>query len=234
MRRALNRLSPAAWTALIAVLLLVVLAAKWLTPWLTREESSRVATPVPPAAVQTAEIKLQPHRSLCVDNIVFPKEAGAIGMSGRALDARPAPQIGVLVFSNGWDTSAKIPRGWPGGLNATLESPPHDVVASVCLRNMGKYAAIINGNPDPAKLGRARGTIDGTPIVGAPELELRAAQPQSRLARAGFMFHRAAELTWRPFADWSVTLIALLAVVLTLLCGVGATVWAMMREDDVS
>lgn len=232
MRRVIDKLSPATWTALTAVLLLAVMASKWLVPWLTREESSRVATPVPPAAVQVAEIKLEPRRSLCVDNIVFPKEAGAIGMSGRAVDARPAPKLGVRVSAGGWSGSAAIAQGWAGGLNAAVGSPPRDVVASVCLVNLGRYAAIINGNPDPAKIGRARAAIDGEAIAGAPQLELRVAKVQSRISRAGFMLHRAAQLTWRPLADWSVTVIALLALALTLVCGVGATAWAMARDAD--
>ena len=133
MRRLIDKLSPATWTALTALLVLVLLAAKWLAPWLTREESSRVATPVPPAVVQTAEIRLEPRQRLCVDNIVFPKDAAAIGMSCRALDARPAPKIGVSVSSDGWRSSATIAQGWPGGLNATVSSATRDVLASVGL-----------------------------------------------------------------------------------------------------
>lgn len=230
MRRAIDRVSPAAWTALTAVVLLAVIASKWLLPWLTREESVRVATPVPPAAVQVAELQVPPGQELCVKNIVVPREAGAIAMAGRTLDGKPGPAIKVTASAEGWRARSIIEPGWQTVLAAQLGRPPRDVRASVCLSHTGGRPIIVNGNPDPAKLNGAQATLDGKLITGAPELELREAQLRSRLARAGFLFGHAAELTWRPLAGWSITVIALLALVLTLACGLGATVWSMARD----
>lgn len=234
MRRFVDRLSPAAWMTLTALLVLAVVTAKWLLPWLTRDESVRVATPVPPALVQVAEVRVPPGQELCVNNVVFPKEAAAISMAGRTLDGKPGPALTVTADGEDWRARSVIEPGWQTVLATQLGRPPKDVLAAICLTNTGRQTVIVNGNPDPAKLNGVQATLDGKPITGAPELELREAELRSRLARAGFMIGRAAELTWRPLAGWSVTVIALLALALTLVVGVGATAWSMARDDDAA
>jgi hypothetical protein len=232
MRRAVaavGRLPDPVWA--VAGLLVVVLFCllHWCGPWLNRAIAPIEATPVPPARTAPPTVSVASGRVACIAGVEIPSQTRAIVLAGSVPGPgdRPPP-VTVTAEGGGWSARATVAAGWPGGLAAGVHGPPRTLTGRVCLRNDGRVPFVLNANPEPG-VTTATSTVQGRPVP-APISVTMVGAPTTRLDYLGTMLHRAASLTWRPFADWSAKLLAALVVLLTCGGSVGALVWTMRAD----
>jgi len=219
---------PAAWALLAAAVVIVAVTSHWMLPWLTRDSYVRVATPVPPQNFGVTPIALERGKPVCIEDVLLPTATQVAGLAGSVPEGHRPPTIDVTVTAPGYSHRTTIERGWPKGLSFTLPSPSADVLASVCLSTKSRSGAILNANAGAVV--RAYSTVDGERAPAAVAIELRRADPQSRLSRLGTMLDRAADLTWRPFGGGLARVLMALVLVLVPVGAIGALLWTMERD----
>jgi hypothetical protein len=217
------------WALLGAVVVIGGIGLRWELPWLTRDGGVRVATPVPPQGYGLSTVALARHKPVCIQDVLLASETQVVSLGGSVPTGKPGPSIDVTIVAPGYRHTATIARGWPQGLRITIPSPPHDVLASICLETGSKIPAVLNANAGTVV--RAYMTVDGQrggPVVA---VDLLRSAPASRLSRLGTMLDRAADFTWRPLSGGFARVLVALVLLLVPVGAVGALLWTMALDN---
>jgi hypothetical protein len=140
----------------------------------------------------------------------------------------------LTVTGAGYQTQGRIPARYADGQTVTVavRPPPHSLIATACVRNLGRRAVDLAGVGDRSR-SRSTVTIDGAPFGVGFVLTFYERRPTSILSRLGTSLGRMDVL--RPGVIVPATLWVLLAL---FVLGVpAAAIWAFgraLRADEVA
>lgn len=217
--------------ALLAAAAVVAAAAVAALPWVSRERTVITATPVPAALQVRVPVALAPGERTCLDPVTVPRGTGAARFE--TMPASGASRLRLTAEGPGYTAAAGVasPAG-AAALSATLPVPRDDVVAKLCIVNVGGRRVALAGTIEPR---RGQTTLDGRPaelvLAGVNRFPLSLAltltepAPRSLAERpAQILGHMTA---FRPALVTRATL-ALLLLALLALAAAGAP-WAYAR-----
>jgi hypothetical protein len=219
--------------ALVAVAVIVCVGAATFVPFLTRDRTVTVATPVPDPISPLEKLKLKRGANLCLHSIPFTPDAARVRLLVPALDGPPQP-LTVRLRAAGLDESRRVAATYAAGTPLTVGFSPVEQASygTVCVRNAGRRAVNIGMTSDPRNSSRSNPTINGKPYGNEVPITLLAAEKASLISRLGEVRDHIA--AFKPGLAgalvWPLFLLAAFAVPALIVWGVAAGLRA--ADDD--
>jgi hypothetical protein len=224
---------PAGFAIAAALVVLLVVAAGRMAPWLTEQRQITSSVPVPPPLFTISPVRIEPGRQACTDQVALDRRSGVAAIR-IAPPASGIPRLDFTARAGTWRARSVFRGGLgPHGdmLEASFSAPPGPRVATVCVRNAGARTAALVGTEEPRTATDSTTTIDR---VTQPDLSMTIYEPgtKSLLAGAPQVLDRAALYKAGFLRGWMLVPLVLLVVV-----GVPLGVlWALgraLRDDAV-
>jgi len=172
--------------ALVAVAVLLVGAAALFVPFLTRQRTVTVATPVPDPISPLEKLRVKAGQNVCLDAIPFTPDAAQVRLLVPALDG-PAQPLIVRLRAAGLDETHRVRPTYRAGTPLTFgfSSVKQASFGTVCVRNAGRRSVNLGMTSDPRNISRSKATIDGKPYGNEVPITLLAAGRASLISRLG-------------------------------------------------
>lgn len=228
-------------SAAASLLVVVAILAAWkLVPFLAATAPAIEATPVPPPIVPGKGLPLKPGSRICVDEVVFTGDSRYVQLSTVGPGSQGRPPLKVTASAPGYRSASLVPPGTPGRFTARLEPPAGERPGgTVCVRNSGKRTTRLEALPpaaytaagEPFYLIRSRTTRDGKPTDYSMSVSLLRSTSASRLSDLpGVVANSAVLPPVAPALVW--LLIALLVVGSPLALAAAVGLAAGRRDED--
>jgi hypothetical protein len=218
--------------ALLALIVVLVGAAHWWKPFLAQQRVVVTSTPSPGPTTQTIDIPLGAGARACVAPAAIDRSTGAAQVA-LAPAAQPV-RLEIDATAPGYQSRRVVALPPVRSLQSvTLPLAPssHDLVGSVCVRNVGRSRIALAGTNNPLWIGQAKTRIGRRELAGqAIALNLVETRRQSLLARLGTITTRASDLTGGLVPGWLAWILAV-GLVLGVPCAIVAGYWAALRAD---
>ncbi|MBS1868509.1 MAG: hypothetical protein JSS99_02500 [Actinobacteria bacterium] len=223
----------AALAAGLLLAVVLVVAAIWFVPWLTRAGEATSSTPVRTELLAPHAIVLRAGQRACVASVPF-EPRGRVAQVTIARAARVPTRLALETSAGGGyraSALARVPARYAGTLDVPFAPPPRSTIGTLCVRNPGPRTVALAGTVHPWAIVRPRMTLDAQPVAEAFTLTLHEASRRSLLARVPQLVDRATALgAAGPWLLW--LLIALLVVGLP--AAVTAALWLALRAPTPS
>ncbi len=209
----------------VAVATIVVGLAVAVPGYLTRQRDYVAVTPQPPTAAIPTALALPGHGRACMNLVALDRHSDQARLQASTPERRAMP-LQLTVTGPGYRAQGSIPARYAAGqtLAVALRPPPRSLVATACVRNLGReriYLAAVNDR----SRSRSGVFVNGTPSAEGFVLTFYERRPASILIRLPVSLQRMDVL--RPGVVVPATLWLLFALFVV---GVPAVaVWAFAR-----
>jgi hypothetical protein len=204
----------------IPAALLLLIAAAFAIPFLTREHDLVASTPSPRPLFDVTPLELPANQQLCIDDVTIPRDARQLRFQV-ITGGRPGPKLDVTVAGQ----ALTVPAGYADEttLSVALRPPRTATLGSVCVR--AAAAVRLTATTETRTQSRPQGRIDGRPVKPDAYLAFYEDRQGTPLAHTSDIIDRMS--AFRPGIVGPWLLYPLLALVLI---GVPAgLIWAIRR-----
>ncbi len=221
--------------ALVAAgVLLAVVALAFLTqmlPRIERQQAASAGTPVPFGSRAQADLVLAAGATACEPRIAIDDDAATATIATRPSSGRATAPLELTLSGSGYRASATVPGGTTDAAARTvpIDPPPHALIGTACLRNVGTRPVVVSGSGDPRVLTRTRASVDGTERAAAFILTFQEQGRRGVLASVPDLIDRAA--TFSAVGPWLYWLLLPLLVLGVPLAVAGALLVALRSPD---
>jgi hypothetical protein len=217
----------------VAAIVIVAGLAVAAPGYLTRKRDYVAVTPQAPPLVPPASISVPGHDAACMDLVALDRHSEQARLQARTRGPRAMP-LEVTLTGPGYRARARIPARYADGqtLRVAIRPPPRSLVATACVRNLGRDLVSLGAVIDRSK-SRSAVNVAGVPTPAGFVLTFYERRPTSILSRLGVSLQRMDVL--RPGVVVPATLWPLLALFVAGLPAV--VVWAFaraLRADEVA
>lgn len=216
---------------LAAVVAIVAGMAAAAPGYLTRKRDYVAVTPQAPTAYVPTGLALPGHGRACMNLVALDRYSEQARLQPTT-PGRSAVPLQLTLAGPGYRAQGRVPARYADGqtVAVALRPPPRSLVATACVRNLGRAAVSLAAVNDRSR-SRSAVTVDGAPASAGFVLTFYERRPTSILSRLPVSLRRMDVL--RPGAVMPATLWPLLALFVV---GVPAVaVWAFaraLRADD--
>lgn len=202
------------WPPALAAVLIVVALLAWGIPWLTKSRPDMTATPTPPPFANITPILLEPGARACEDQVALSTDTRTVIVLSARFEGT-GPPLRVEARAPGYRGQGEILGGYHGleGLPATIPAPPRNAIGSVCVENIGRRDALLQGTIEGRIQSRSVTSVDDTVIPQKMSLLLSTGQNRSIADRLGQTFERIAAFKPPVLAPAVLAILALLVLV---------------------
>jgi hypothetical protein len=220
--------------AVIVVVAAIVAGLAVAAPgYLTRQRDYVAVTPQPPPLVPPASISVPGHDAACMDLVALDSHSEQARFQASTRGRRAMP-LELTLTGPGYRAQARVPARYADGetIAVPVRPPPRSLVATSCVRNLGRDLVSLAAVIDRSK-SRSAVNVNGVPTPAGFVLTFYERRPTSILSRLGVSLRRMDVL--RPGVVVPATLWLLLAA---FVAGMPAlAVWAFaraLRSDEAA
>jgi hypothetical protein len=208
-----------------ALAVLVVGAAVWWIPYLTRERDYAAAVAQPLPISQTAFVVLGASQQACFGPVALTTDSGQARFQVGTY-FRPGPPMAVTVTGPGYAQRASVPEGFADNtaFRVPVRSPPKDLLVDVCIANRGDRRVALHAAADRTKIPYVT-RVDGRAQAANPDFAFYAAERSSIVDHLPRIMRRISLFKFGfigPWLMWPLLLVVALGVPL-------GALWALRR-----
>jgi len=215
----------------LGLALLVIAAAIWGVPYLTRERDYLATTPQPDPLFTVATIPLYPGQRACMDRAVVDQYSELARLRVGTYGRRAEP-LEFSLSGAGYHAAYRVPATYADSqpFEVAVRPPAGPLETTICLRNVGERRIALYASDDRTN-SRSRVLVDGRKVLADFDIVFSERRPVSIADRLSVGLQRASAFRFfgvSPVTLWPLLILFVVGVPLAVLL-----TYVRSLEDDV-
>lgn len=213
---------------LFMAVVLLAGALNWFVPFLLARSQNVAEVPAPPPLFTVTEYRVAPHGRACENLVAVTPQSRRASFMLRPIKhaAGGGPPVQLTLSAPGYEASASIPGGYPGGLaTVPILAPARALIATACFVDRGTVPVLLDGTTEVRTMSRSQLEINGRPVTGDIALRFFDSYSHTLAGRLGTVFEHASNLTDGLLPPWAIWVLAVLVA-----CGVPLAIIVAFRQ----
>jgi hypothetical protein len=204
----------------LGLVLLLVAAAVWGLPYLTRGRDYFATTPQPDPLFSVATIVLRPGQRACMDEAVLDRYSEQAHLEVGTY-YRPAQPLALSLSGAGYHAAYRVPPTYADSrpFAVPVRPPAGPLAVTICLRNAGTRRIALYASNDRT-MSRSQVRVDGRKVGANFDIFFTERRPVSIADRLSVSFHRASAFRFfgvSPVTLWPLLIVFVIGVPLAVL-----------------
>jgi hypothetical protein len=215
----------------IALLVVAVFSVWRFAPFLTEDREVIASTPSPPPVYVSSPATVPGHGVACLDQMPYDSHSEVLQLVV-AKAPKSSPALDITLKAKGYRDAVTLPSGYVAGpVEVRVKPPKHSVLGTLCIRNTGAQAILLQGSAEGRTASRPNLTVNGAPVAIRVTTKFHERKPSSLLARTPSVIDHAASFKPLPlWMVWPLAFIVLLGIPALTLVAFAATARAAPAE----